>query len=225
MKSLSPEQIRIVIVNSQTLIRAGLKCLLESQPEFKVVGETGKSFDAMEIVSSLKPDIILLKLDPSSSIDLDLIQKFIKTSNYSKIILLARSDENEDQDLVKAIQEGVLGIVLKNQTPDILFNAIQKVHAGEAWIERSMMANLLNGLNSSRYFIDQDPITESISQLSPRERDVIQQIGQGRKNSQIADALCLSETTVRHHLTSVYSKLGVSDRLELLVFAHRHGLD
>ena len=121
IKSLSSEQTQIVIVNSQTLIRAGLKMLFESRPEFKVVGEAGKNIEAVEIVSSLKPDVILL----------------------------ARSDENEDQELVKAIQEGVLGIVLKNQTPDILFNAIQKVHAGEAWIERSMMANLLNGLNSS----------------------------------------------------------------------------
>jgi two-component system nitrate/nitrite response regulator NarL len=223
MKSSSPEQIRIVIVNSHTLIRAGLRLLLESHPELKVVGEAGKTSEAVEIVLSLKPDIILLKLDPFSSIDLDIIQKLTRTSNCSRIILLARSDET--QALVKAVQEGVLGVVLKTQAPNILFKAIQKVHAGEVWIERSMMANLITGLNNSQNYIALDPQVESIAQLSPRERQVIQQIGQGRKNSQIAEALCLSEATVRHHLTSIYNKLGVSDRLELLVFAHRHGLD
>ena len=223
MKSISSEQIRIVIVNSHTLTRAGLKMLLESCPEFKVVGETGKTLEAVELVSSLKPDIILLKLDPINSIELDIIKKFTRKSKCSRIILLARSDENLLQ--VKAVKEGVLGIILETQTPNILFKAIQKVNAGEVWIERSMMANLLNGLNNSQHYIDQDPITKSISQLSVREHQVIQQIGQGRKNSQIAEALYLSETTVRHHLTTIYAKLGVSDRLELLVFAHRHGLD
>jgi two-component system nitrate/nitrite response regulator NarL len=223
MKTSSVERIRIVIIDSHTLERAGLRLIIEGHTGFRVVGEAGDAKKGLEIVTSHKPDIVLLKLDPVSSIGLDIIRKLSMASNRSRVILLARPDEA--QVLIKAVQEGVLGIVLKTQSPEMLIKAIRKVHAGEVWIERSMIANLLSGLTNAQRLISQDPTTESIALLSRRERQVIQQIGQGLKNFQIAKQLSLSETTVRHHLTSIYEKLGVSDRLELLVFAHRNGLD
>jgi len=221
MSSYSDSPIRIVIIDSHILVRTGLRLILESRSGLKVVGEAGDPKIGLEIVASQKPDIIVLKLDPTS-ITLAIIRELCKASISSRIILLAQLDE--PQVHMRAVQEGVLGIVLETQSPDILVKAIQKVNAGEAWIERSMIANLLSGLTHSQQFIMQDPETERISQISPRERQVIQLIGQGLKNYQIAKELCLSETTVRHHLTSIYGKLGVSDRLELLVFAHRFDL-
>jgi two-component system nitrate/nitrite response regulator NarL len=223
MKTSSVACIRIVIIDSHTLVRTGLRHILESKTGFKVVGEAGKAGEGLEIVADQKPDIILLQLDPLCSIGLEIIRKLSKASSSSRVILIARPDEA--QVLINAVQEGVLGLVLKTQTPEILIKAIQKVHAGEVWIERSMIANLLSGFRNAQHLIKQDPHTESIAHLSRRERQVIQQIGQGLKNNQIAKQLSLSETTVRHHLTSIYEKLGVSDRLELLVFAHRNGLD
>jgi len=223
MKASSDETIRIVIIDSHTLVRAGLRLIVDRHPDMKVVGEAGEANEGLEIVALQKPDIILLILDPLRSIGLEIIRKLSKASSCSRVILLARLDEAKVY--INAIQEGVLGIVLMTQTPEILIKAIQKVHAGEAWIERSMIANLLSGLTNAQQHITQDPQTECIAHLSPRERQVIQQIGRGLKNFQIAKQLCLSETTVRHHLTSIYGKLGVSDRLELLVFAHRYGLD
>jgi DNA-binding NarL/FixJ family response regulator len=223
MKAQSVERIRIVIIDSHTLVRTGLRLILENKPGFIVVGEAGKATEALEVVAAEKPDIILLKLDPLSSIGLEIIRKLSKASSCSRVVLLARPDEA--QLLINAVQEGVLGIVLKTQSGDTLIKAIQKVHTGEVWIERSMIANLLSGLRNAQQLIAQDPQIVSIAQLSRRERQVIQQIGQGLKNYQIAKQLSLSETTVRHHLTSIYEKLGVSDRLELLVFAHRNGLD
>jgi two-component system, NarL family, nitrate/nitrite response regulator NarL len=223
MKTPLAERIRIVIIDSHNLVRTGLRLILETKAGFKVVGEAGKASEGMEVVAAQKPDIILLILDPSCSIGLEIIRKLSKASSSSRVVLLARPEEA--QVLINAVQEGVLGIVLKTQSPDVLIKAIQKVHAGEVWIERSMIANLLSGLRNAQQLIPQDPQTESIGQLSRRERQVIQQIGQGLKNYQIAKQLSLSETTVRHHLTSIYEKLGVSDRLELLVFAHRNGLD
>ena len=223
MKASPDEPIRIVIIDSHTLVRAGLRLIVDKHRGMKMVGEAGEAKEGLEIVASQKPDIILLKLDPFRSIGLEIIRKLPKASSGSRVILLARLDET--QALINAVQEGALGIVLMTQTPEILIKAIQKVHAGEVWIERSMIANLLSGLTNAQRPITQDPQTECIAQLSPRERQVIQQIGRGLKNYQIAKQLCLSETTVRHHLTSIYGKLGVSDRLELLVFAHRYSLD
>jgi two-component system nitrate/nitrite response regulator NarL len=187
------------------------------------VGEAGGPNEGLEIVACHKPDIILLKLDPIGNLSLEIIRQLSKASNRSRIILLSRLDEAPVH--LRAVQEGVLGVVLKTQPPETLIRAIQKVHAGEVWLERSMIANLLSGMTNYQQLIKQDPVTECIAQLSPRERKVIQLIGQGSKNSHIAKELCISETTVRHHLTSIYSKLGVSDRLELLVFVHRNNLD
>ncbi len=215
--------IRIVIIDSHTLVRAGLRLIVDSRTDMKIVGEAGEAIEALEIVACQKPDIILLKVDPNGSIGLEIIRELFNASSGSRIILLARIDEAQIH--LRAVQEGVLGIVLKTQSPEILIKAIQKVHTGEAWIERSMIANLLNGLTHAQHLIAQDPETERMAQLSSREHQVIQAIGQGMKNYQIAEQLCISETTVRHHLTSIYSKLGVSDRLELLVYAQRHKLD
>ena len=219
----SEKPIRIVIIESQTLMRAGLRMIVERSPEIKVVGEAGDAQAGLDIVSGQKPDIILFKLDPARSIGLDMISKMGNVSNGSRIILLAYPEETKVA--ITAIGEGILGIVWWTQTPEVLIKAIQKVHAGEIWIERSLIANLLSGMANNHRLIPQDPHAESIAQLSLRERQVIKEIGQGLKNDQIAKKLCLSATTVRHHLTSIYGKLGVSDRLELLVFAHRNGLD
>jgi two-component system nitrate/nitrite response regulator NarL len=188
----------------------------------KVVGEAGELNEGVAIVSRQKPDIILLILDQANNIGFEIIQELLKASSRSRIILLTQY--GEDQVHLRAVQEGVLGIVLKTQSPEILIKAIQKVHAGEVWIERSKMANMLSSLGYASQLTAQNPETECIAQLSTRERQVIQLIGQAMKNKQIANQLHLSETTIRHHLTTIYNKLGVSDRLDLLVFAHRHNL-
>ena len=197
--------------------------IVDSHPGMKVVGEAGNPNEALEIATCQKPDIIVLKLDPAAKINTDIIQKLFLESNHSRIILITSLEETQVH--LRAVKEGVLGIVLKTQSPEIFIKAIQKVHAGEVWIERSLLANVLSGLAHGQQVAAPDPEAEHIAQLSARERKVIQLLGRGFRNQQIAEHLCLSETTVRHHLTSIYSKLGVSDRLELLVFAHHSGLD
>jgi DNA-binding NarL/FixJ family response regulator len=122
------------------------------------------------------------------------------------------------------MQIGIMGLVTKTQRPEILIKSIKKVHAGEVWIERSILGDLLTRLIRIDKTPETGPNGAGLARLSSREKQVIILIGNGLKNKQIAAQLCISETTVRHHLTSIYSKLEVSDRLELLVYAHRHGL-
>jgi DNA-binding NarL/FixJ family response regulator len=117
-----------------------------------------------------------------------------------------------------------MGIVSKTQSPEVLIKAVRKVHLGEVWIEHSLIANLVNGSFHAQAAPPADPDAEQIRLISEREREVIHLIGRGLKNKQIASQLSIGETTVRHHLTSIYSKLGVSDRLELLIFSHSHQL-
>jgi DNA-binding NarL/FixJ family response regulator len=214
--------IEIVILDNQTLVRAGLKHIIDSQPDMRVVGEAGNPNEGLELIALKKPDIILFELNPSGGLSLEIIPDLIRSSRKASMILVTSSEDGEIY--LQAVRNGVLGIVLKTQPPEVLLKAIRKIHVGEVWIERSLIANLVTSIARGQQEYAADPEKKLVAQLSDRERQVVQLIGRGLKNQQIADHLYIRETTVRHHLTSVYSKLGVSDRLELLVLANRLGL-
>ncbi len=222
MSVLTKNPIRIVILDNHTLFRAGLRYIIEKHNGMEVVGETGSCCEALEIIASLKPDIILLELNLTGSSDPEMLSSIVKASEGMRLILV--TETNDPKIHQKAVEEGIVGVVYKTQSPEILLKAIEKVDAGEVWLERSLIANVLSRLSRKQPSSKEDPELESINRLSEREKDVVKLIGQGLKNKRISTELCISETTVRHHLTSIYSKLGVSDRLELLVYAHRNGL-
>lgn len=216
------ESIHIIIIDSHNLVRSGLSLILQKEPDMIMVGDAGNSNDALRLIAEKKPDIILLKLDPEGDMSLDLIPRLLSTWHHGRIILLVRREESGI--CIKAVEEGVLGIVFKTVTAEVLYKAIRKVHSGEVWIEHSILASLLSGISRAKLGLSNNQDAQRIAQLSNRERGVIRLIGQGYKNKQIAENLCISETTVRHHLTSVYGKLGVTDRLELLIYANRNKL-
>jgi DNA-binding NarL/FixJ family response regulator len=214
--------ISIVILDSHALVRAGLRLLIERHPLMKVVGEAGELDKGLEIVSSLRPDIILFDLNISDEANASVISQIIKASDISRLILVTGTiDPIINQ---QAVEGGVVGVVFKSQSPEMLIKAIEKVNLGEVWLERSLIANVLSRLSRNNKPQKSELEGNGVNVLSAREKEIVRLIGQGYKNKKISTQLCISETTVRHHLTSIYSKLGVSDRLELLVFAHRYGL-
>jgi DNA-binding NarL/FixJ family response regulator len=154
--------------------------------------------------------------------EFDIISSLVETSGGSRMILVTGT--SDPKVLQKAVEDGAVGVVFKSQPPETLIKAIEKVNAGEVWLERSLIANVLSRLSRNQPSSKNDPEAENGARLSEREKEVVKLIGLGYKNKRISAELCISETTVRHHLTSIYDKLGVSDRLELLVFAHRYGL-
>ena len=222
MNDSSKDIIRIVILDNPPLVCSGLRYIVESQPDLKVVGKAGNPTEALSLIGSTRPDIILIEHDPECGFNFEFFSNISKDANQVRMILVTGS--NDRQIYLQALQHGVLGIVSKNQTPDVLIKAIRKVHLGEMWVEHSLIAKLVTYSVSGSSAPAADPEAEGIALLSGREREVIQFIGRGLKNKQIADQLYIGETTVRHHLTSIYSKLGVTDRLELLVFAQGHRL-
>jgi len=214
--------VRIVILDNHALVRAGLRLIIEKQPGMEVTGEAGNLSDGLEIISSQKPDIILFELNLSDQASSDVIPRLIKASDTSRLILVTGTSNSSINQ--QAVENGVMGVVFKAQSPEILVKAIEKVNAGEVWLERSVIANVLSRLSRNNQSIRIGSDVDNVDELSEREKEIVRLIGQGFKNKKISSQLCISETTVRHHLTSIYSKLGVSDRLELLVYAHRYGL-
>ncbi len=216
------EPIRIILLDSCNLVRAGIRSLLQDHADLKIVADIEDPDQIVNQVSRIDSDIILYEYDEDRGCTLELLEQVLQVCKRSRIILVTRI---KDQDLhVQAVKLGVQGIVSKDQSPDILFKAIRKVYAGELWIDHTLMASIISNTLLKETTKRLDPDLQHIDLLVPRELEIIQSIGLGKKNKQIADELCISASTVRHYLTSIYRKLGVTDRLELLVFAHNHNL-
>lgn len=214
--------IRILLVDDHTIVRSGLRMLIASEPGLEVVGEADQRVSALESAARLQPDIILLDLDLGGESSLDFLPDLLATVPQGRVILLTGA-RNPDEHL-RAVRLGAMGVVLKEQAADVLVNAIQKVYAGEAWLDPNLTARLLTGMASGRSAKQVDPEAVKIAALTDREREVIGLICEGLQNKNIGQRLYISETTVRHHLTSIFSKLGVDNRLELVIYAYRHGL-
>lgn len=219
--SNTPPPIRIMIIDDHAVIRAGLRMLIEQDQTMSVVAMAGTRAEALLLAEKEQPDIILFDLMLGDEDGLEFLPALCDISPNSRVLVLTGVQTTESHRI--AIRRGAMGIVLKQQAADLLLKAIRKVHAGEVWIDRSMMGSVLDDVRSER---QQGTNTEAtkIASLTPREREVVALVSEGLKNKLIGERLYISETTVTHHLSSVFSKLEVSDRLELIIYAFRHGL-
>jgi two-component system, NarL family, nitrate/nitrite response regulator NarL len=219
---IESKSIRVLIIDDHAVIRAGLRMFLDSQPGVTVVGEGSGPEDALAIVIRAHPDIILLDLDLGRFSGLDLLPQLRTVAPDAHVVVLTGV---RDVDMhLRAVRLGAMGLVRKERAAEVLLEAIAKVHAGEVWADGLLLASVLSELTRPRINQPADPEALKIRALTAREREVIGMIGQGLKNQTIADRLCISEATVRHHLTSIYTKLSVGDRLELAIYAYRQGL-
>jgi DNA-binding NarL/FixJ family response regulator len=214
--------IGVLIVDDHLVVRTALRALLEKQPGMVVVGEASNKSEAVALASREQPEIVVLDLCLKEESGLDLIPDLLAAAEESKIIILTAVTDPEEHQ--RAIRQGAMGVVSKEVSADLLIKAIERVHAGELWLNRHMTATLVKELRRERDSGRSAPEEDATAQLTCREREIIGLIGEGLKNKPIAGRLCISEATVRHHLTSILRKLEVSDRLELLIFAYRHNL-
>jgi DNA-binding NarL/FixJ family response regulator len=221
MKATPKQAIRVMVIEDHAVVRAGLRLLIESRLGLVVVGEAANHADALALTAREQPDIILLDLDLGAESGLDLLPELLAAAGQARVLILTGVRRVEEHR--QAIRQGAMGLVLKEQAPEVLLKAIEKVHAGEVWIDRAVLASVLSEmtLGHARLATAEAP---PIATLTEREREVIALVGEGLKNKQIGDRLSISETTVRHHLTSIFAKLGVESRLELVIFTHRHSL-
>ena len=215
--------IRILLIDDHTVMRMGLRVLIENQQGLKVVGEASGRADALELAEREQPNIILLDLSLPGTDGIDLIPELQAVAKEARILILTGVLDPEKH--TRAIHLGAMGVVLKEKAPEVLIKAIEKVHEGEVWLDRAMVANVVGQRSRFRDVKRKDdPEAAKIATLTGREREVIALIGEGLRNRQIADRLFICEGTVRNHLTTVFSKLEVSDRFELLIYSYRHSI-
>lgn len=219
MPTFPDKPIRVLLVDDHALVREMLRSLIEDQPEMAVVGEAQTGSEALALAEIEQPDIILLDLELIGESGLDCLPGLLALKKKPRILVLTGGRDPEEHR--QAIYLGAMGFLLKDETSEVLIKAITKVHEGEAWLDRSMTASVLKEFTRAR---KEDPDAAKISALTDREREVIALIAEAAGTKQIADRLFISEKTVRNHLASIFSKLELSDRLELAIYAGRHGL-
>jgi len=210
------DHIRILVVDDHKLVRQGLRMVIENRPDMAVVGEAGNRKEALEATAKEQPDIILLDLDLGGETSLDLLRELGKSAKQARVIILTGV---RDPSLHKrALLMGAMGLVMKDHAAEVLLKAIERVHAGEAWVDHAMTASLLRQPALARRQEGKGV------ELTGRELEIVSLASAGLKNAQIAARLFISEATVRNHLTSVLAKLQLADRFELALYCYRHGL-
>ena len=219
--------ITVLVVDEQNLFRDGIENLLTAQPDMAVVGCSDTISGAVEQIRKLHPDICLLGW-PASSANSQKIFHAIQDSKVpTRVIILANEDLKED--FFEAVRQGCSGVVPKQTSTELLLKSIRKVQAGELWLDRKTTADVVRRLSKkgsvpSAMGGARLGIREQGAALSTREREIVVLVAQGFKNKEMAERMFISEQTVKNHLHNIFDKLGVSDRLELALYAIHHNL-
>ena len=212
--------IRVFLVDDHPVVREGLRMLLATSDDLKVVGGASSVQEALAALALSPADVVVLDLDLGGRDGLELLPALAAKAPETRVLVLTGIRDRERHRAV--LSSGAHGVVLKDKPPELLLKAIRRVHAGELWFDRATMEVAVQravSLERARA-----PEREKITALTAREKQIISLIGEGLRNSEIAARLGIGEKTVRNHLTIIFDKLGVSDRLELAVYAYRQGL-
>src|SRR5580765_6677097 len=209
----SQQTIRIVIADDHPIFRDGLRRLLEAEPGLKVIGEASDGSDAVKLARQLKPDVMLLDLAMPRQPGLEALRDLSTGgANGVKVILLTAAAEKHQ--IVEALQLGARGVVLKDSATQLLLKSIHTVMAGEYWVGREAVSNLVQYLRMQMQASNEESRQRKFG-LTPRELEIVSAVVAGYSNKEIADYFKISEDTVKHHLSNIFDKLGVSPRLDL----------
>ncbi|MGP3535904.1 response regulator [Microbacterium sp. RD1] len=209
--------IRVVLVDDQGLFRAGIRMVIDSQPDLEVVGEASDGREALAVVAATRPDVVLMDIRMPVLDGLAATAELLARPEPPRVVMLTTFDL--DEAAARAIRQGASGFLLKDAEPEFLLAAIRTVHAGSAVIAATATRELFAAASRPTA-----PVPPSYGTLTDREREVFALAAQGLSNAEIAAREFLSEATVKTHISRILPKLGLRDRVQLVVFAYDHGL-
>ena len=221
-------KIRIVVADDHPIFRDGLCRLLALEPDFEVVAQAQDGRQVLEVLQQYQPDILLLDLKMPGLDGLATLQKLQTSKHKTRVIVLTASEDKNE--FVQAMKLGTSGIVLKQSATDLLIKSIRKVNAGEIWLDSHTTAAVMRQFATGADEVPPSGVPSSSSRererslLSQREREIVALVAQGFKNKEMAEKMFISEQTVKNHLHNIFDKLGVSDRLELALYAIHNNL-
>ncbi|PKM93816.1 MAG: DNA-binding response regulator [Firmicutes bacterium HGW-Firmicutes-1] len=204
-------RIKILIADDHLMVREGLKQLIELEEDIVVVAQAGDGKEAIQKIIQYAPDVVLLDINMPVMNGLEVIKHLKAEKIEAKVLMLTL--HNEVEYLFKAVEIGVKGYVLKDSEADVLIKAIREVYKGDSYIQPNMAAKLFQKMN------DHAEKTSTCEKLTKRELEVLKLITEGLLNKEIAHKLCISEKTVKNHISNIFKKIEVSDRTQAAVFA------
>jgi DNA-binding NarL/FixJ family response regulator len=208
--------IDVVIADSRPIFRDGLRRLLQTEPCFRIVGETGPGSDVATLVRDLRPDILLVDFEGQGTFEM--LKTFAVSGQTVHTIILA--EHVDDADLTKVLELGARGLVLRDSAADVLFKSIHSVLAGQYWIASDSVVDAPAGLRK----LEVELRRRRVFGLTPRELEIVRMVVGGFTNKEIGEKLAIGENTVKSHLTHIFNKVGASSRIELALFAEHHRL-
>jgi two-component system, NarL family, response regulator LiaR len=220
MAATTTGKISVLIVEDHQVVRQGLRTFLELQDDVAVVGEAGDGLAALEMVRRLDPDIVLMDLVMPRLDGIAATRQVRALGTHTQVIAL--TSFTEDDKVFPAIQAGASSYLLKDVSPDALIEAIRAVHRGEPRLHPNVARKLMEQVAHQKEHGREAPAP--VEDLTERERDVIRLVAQGRSNSEIAEALVISDKTVKTHISNILSKLNLQDRTQLAIYAIKNSL-
>jgi DNA-binding NarL/FixJ family response regulator len=213
----------IILFAVQNIVRESLLALFDGESEFNVVGRTGEADSLLKLLNEKQPAVVFLYLTQNDTDAVELISEIQRFKFQTQVLVLVSQSDIDNQK--RAFQLGAAGIVYHENDVATLFQALRRVANGDSWLDQKLARQLLTSKQNNS--AKEHSITDDsfkISTLTDREREVVGMVGSGFKNQEIAERLNISKATVRHHLSSVYNKLEIKDKLNLVIYAHRHKL-
>ncbi|SDY60845.1 two component transcriptional regulator, LuxR family [Proteiniborus ethanoligenes] len=216
---MNDKKITVMIVDDHSLMREGLKQILELENDIEVVGLVSNGEDSIKYAQQSKPDVILLDINMPKMNGLDVLRRLKDIGVDSKIIMLTIHDDREY--LYETVKIGANGYVLKDSDSDTLISAIKDVHKGKSYIQPSLSELLVKDINSIEGKSKEASFIES---LTKREYEVLTLIAEGMNNREIAEKLFISEKTVKNHVSKIFKKIDVTDRVQAAIFTFKNNI-
>ncbi|MBM7830322.1 DNA-binding NarL/FixJ family response regulator [Agromyces cerinus] len=220
--STDPHPIRVAIADDQSLVRAGLRMVLEAEPDLVVVGEAADGREAIALVETLDIDVMLMDVRMPEVDGIAATESIVAAGRPTRILVLTTFDL--DEYAFAAIRAGASGFLLKDSRPAELVGAIRTVHAGEAALAPRVTRRMIELFAGELPGAAATSRAPGLDTLTPREHEILIAIAEGRSNPEIAEQFFLSESTVKTHVGRVLQKLDARDRVQLVIYAYEHGL-
>ncbi len=215
-------RIRVLIADDHPILREGLRKLLEDAGGFEVVGQAADGVEAVRLARETRPDVLLLDLAMPRASGLDALRELSTAPSPPGVLILTVAID--DAQVVEALELGARGVILKEAATELLFKAIRSVVVGQYWVGRDTVTDIVRLLRERRAAAAARRRRTPAERLTDRERGIVALVAAGASNREVAQRLALAEDTVKHHISNIFDKLGVSNRAELAAYAASHGL-
>lgn len=211
------DHISVLIADDHTIVRSGVRLLLNAEAEFQVVGEARDGFEALKLAEELHPDVVLMDISMPGMDGMEATRQL--KARFPDINILVLTMHRSDEYFFEMLKTGASGYVLKGADPAELIQAVRVVGHGEVYLYPTMASHLVQ-----QYLKKSHSSPENSLAISPREKEILHLLAEGYSSKEIADKLVISQSTVHTHRTNIMSKLGLSSRRELIQYAREHGL-